>query len=83
MSCRASVQISLIKWSNKGDFLKVINLYYSEEEQRYQIFIPGLDSNKDSLSKAILAEKQDDVQIQKLFGSEDQSTTGSQYVELV
>ena len=61
---------------NKRDFLKIINLYYSEEKQRYQVFIPGLDSNgfnKDSLSKAILANKQDDVQIRRLFGCKDES----------
>ena len=60
---------------NKRDFLKIINLYYSEEKQRYQVFIPGLDTNgfnKESLSKAILANKQDDVQIRKLFGCKDE-----------
>ena len=41
---------------NKRDLLKIINLYYSEEKQRYEVFIPGLDKNgfnKESLSKAV------------------------------
>ena len=61
---------------NKRDFLKIINLHHSEEKQRYEVFIPGLDKNgfnKESLSKAILANKQDDVQIRKLFGCKDES----------
>ena len=69
-------KIRALKMVNKRDFLKIINLYYSEEKQRYQVFIPGLDSNgfnKESLSKAILANKQDDVQIRKLFGCKDES----------
>ena len=68
--------IRALKMVNKRNFLKIINLYYSEEKQRYQVFIPGLDTNgfnKESLSKAILANKQDDVQIRKLFGCKDES----------
>ena len=78
-------KIRALKLVNKRDFLKFINLYYSEEKQRYQVFIPGMDSNgfnKESLSKAILTNKQDDIQIQKLFGWKDPfPTTGSQYFE--
>ena len=78
-------KIRALKTVNKRDFLKIINLYYSEEKQRYQVFIPGLNSNgfnKESLSKAILANKQDDIQIRKLFAWKDESlATGLQYFE--
>ena len=48
---------------------------YSEERQRYQVFVPGHDSNgfsnfyskKNWVSDAILAKKQDDAKIRKLF----------------
>ena len=48
---------------------------YSEERQRYYVFVPGHDSNgfgnfyseKNWVSKAILANKQDDAKIRKLF----------------
>ena len=43
---------------------------FNKEKQRYEVFIPDLDSHKfskESLSKAILANKQDDLHIRKLF----------------
>jgi hypothetical protein len=62
---------------------------YNEEKQRYQVFIPGVDSNgfnnfdKNWVSNAILAKKQDDAKIRKLFQWEDETTLTGCHMKLI
>ena len=64
---------------------------YSEERQRYQVFVPGHDSNgfgnfyleKNWVSNAILAKKQDDAKIRKLFQWEDETTSTGSHMKLI
>ena len=64
---------------------------YSEERQRYQVFIPGHDSNgfgnfyseKNWVSDAILTKEQDDAKIRKLFQWEDETTSTGSHMKLI
>ena len=64
---------------------------YSEERQRYQVFVPGHDSNgfgnfyleKNWVSDAILANKQDIAKIRKLFQWEDETTSTGSHMKLI
>ena len=62
---------------------------YNEGKYRYEVFIPGLDCpsfNEDSLSQAILAKRQNDGYIQKLFQWKDgkpQEGSGSRLNKLI
>ena len=64
---------------------------YSEERQRYQVFVPGHDSNgfgnfyseKNWVSDAILAKKQEDAKIRKLFQWEDETTLTGSHMKLI
>ena len=59
---------------------------YNEKKQRYQVFIPGADSNgfnKFDVSNAILAKKQDDAKIRKLFQWEDETTSTGCHMKLI
>jgi len=64
---------------------------YSEERQRYQVFVPGHDSNgfgnfyleKNWVSNAILAKKQDNAKIRKLFQWEDETTSTGSHIKLI
>ena len=61
---------------------------FNEEKQRYQVFIPGVDSNgfhfdENSVSSAILAKKQDDAKIRKLFQWKDETTSTGCHMKLI